>query len=124
MPSQNTGAPAPCCSASTPALHLPRSRRNAGLSLEEIADATKISLRFLRAIESEEFEKLPGGIFTTSYIRQYALAIGYDETELLAYYIRKTTPLVVLADQIAPAEKPSRSLLDRWLGIPAPIDLK
>lgn len=123
MPSQNTGAPAPCCSASTPLLNLPRSRKKAGLSLEEIADVTKISLRFLRAIESEEFEKLPGGIFTTSYIRQYAVAIGYDEGELLAHYTRKTTPLT-LVKQAAPAEKASRSLLDRWLGIPAPIDLK
>ncbi len=123
MPSQNTGAPAPCCSASTPVLHLPRSRKKAGLSLEDIADVTKISLRFLRAIESEEFEKLPGGIFTTSYIRQYAMAIGYDEAELLAHYTRKTTP-PTLVEQAAPAEKTSRSLLDRWLGIPAAIDLK
>ncbi|HYL76992.1 MAG TPA: helix-turn-helix transcriptional regulator [Bryobacteraceae bacterium] len=104
-------------------LHLTRSRKKAGLSLEEIADVTKISLRFLRAIESEEFEKLPGGIFTTSYIRQYAVAIGYDETELLAHYTRTTNPPASLI-QKAPAEKASRSLLDRWLGIPATIDLK
>jgi cytoskeletal protein RodZ len=123
MPSQNTGAPAPCCSASTPVLHLPRSRKKAGLSLEEIADVTKISLRFLRAIESEEFEKLPGGIFTTSYIRQYAMAIGYDEAELLAHYTRKAAPPAPL-EQATPAEKAPRSLLDRWLGIPAAIDLK
>ena len=123
MPSQTTGAPALSCSASTAVLHLPRSRKKAGLSLEEIADATKISLRFLRAIESEEFEKLPGGIFTTSYLRQYAMAIGYDETELLAYYIRKTAPPAPIV-QDAPAEKAPRSLLDRWLGIPAAIDLK
>jgi len=123
MPSENSGAPAPCCSASTPVLHLPRSRKKAGLSLEEIADVTKISLRFLRAIESEEFEKLPGGIFTTSYILQYAVAIGYDEAELLAHYTRKTAPPTPV-EQAAPVEKAPRSLLDRWFGIPAAIDLK
>ncbi len=30
--------------------------------------------------------RLPGGIYNTNYIRQYAQAIGFDETDLLAYY--------------------------------------
>jgi cytoskeletal protein RodZ len=69
--------------------HLAALRQARGITLEQIADATKISMRFLRAIEDEEFEKLPGGIFNTSYIRQYARAIEEEETELLAYYNRK-----------------------------------
>lgn len=52
--------------------------------LEEIAEATKISRRFLEAIEMGEYSKLPGGVFTTSYIRQYAAAIGYEAEEILA----------------------------------------
>jgi cytoskeletal protein RodZ len=101
-------------------LNLGLSRKNAGLSLEEIADGTKISLRFLRAIEEEEFDKLPGGIFSTSYIRQYALAIGYDEAELLAHHRRKMSPPA--AEKGAPTENGNRSLLDRWLGAaPAPL---
>src|SRR5205085_7996023 len=50
-------------------------RRNRGLSLEQIAGKTKISLRALQAIEAGEFKKLPGGVYNTSYIRQYAQAI-------------------------------------------------
>lgn len=61
-------------------------RRNRGLSLEQISQSTKITVRALHAIEQGDFKKLPGGIYNTSYIRQYARAIEFDETQLLAYY--------------------------------------
>jgi len=61
-------------------------RRNRGITLQQIADATKISVRLLAAIEEGEFRKLPGGIYDTSYIRQYAHAIDYDESAILAAY--------------------------------------
>jgi len=63
-------------------------RRNRGISLEQIAESTKISVRSLEAIERGEFRKLPGGIYATSYLRQYAQAIDYDEADLLAAYYR------------------------------------
>ena len=65
-------------------------RRNRGLSLEQISQTTKISVRALQAIEEGEFKKLPGGIYNTSYIRQYAQAIEFDESEILAYYHSRT----------------------------------
>ena len=72
-------------------------RRNRGISLEQIAESTKISVRSLQAIEQGDFRKLPGGIYNTSYIRQYARAIDYDESTLLAFYHRsmngKDTPI-------------------------------
>ncbi len=61
-------------------------RRNRGISLEQIAQSTKISVRSLEAIEAGDFHKLPGGIYNTSYIRQYARAIDYDESAILAVY--------------------------------------
>jgi cytoskeletal protein RodZ len=64
-------------------------RRNRGISLEQIAESTKISVRSLEAIEQGDFRKLPGGIYNTSYIRQYARAIEYDEGALLAFYTRE-----------------------------------
>lgn len=70
-------------------LDLPRFRKRAGVSLDKIAQSTKIGLRFLEAIERERFDQLPGGIFTTSYLRQYALAIGYDEDALVAFCNQK-----------------------------------
>jgi len=64
-------------------------RRNRGISLEQIAESTKISVRLLEAIERGEFRKLPGGIYNTSYIRQYARAIDYDESAILTVYHRE-----------------------------------
>ena len=61
-------------------------RRERGISLDQIANATKISIRSLKAIEEGDFRKLPGGIYNTSYIRQYARAVDVDESELLALY--------------------------------------
>ncbi|MBZ5581877.1 MAG: helix-turn-helix domain-containing protein [Acidobacteriia bacterium] len=65
-------------------------RKNRGISLQQIADSTKISIRSLEAIERGEFQKLPGGIYSTSYIRQYARAIDYDESAILAAYFQKS----------------------------------
>ncbi len=61
-------------------------RQQRGISLEAIAASTKLSVRHLEAIESGEFSRLPGGIYNTSYIKQYARAIDFDEGDLLAYY--------------------------------------
>jgi cytoskeletal protein RodZ len=71
-------------------LELETIRRNRGISLQQISQATKISVRSLEAIEHGDFQKLPGGIYNTSYIRQYARAIDYDESTLLAYYHSST----------------------------------
>jgi cytoskeletal protein RodZ len=70
----------------TSVLGLATIRRNRGVSLQQIASSTKISVRSLEAIERGEFRKLPGGIYNTSYIRQYARAIDYDEGALLEFY--------------------------------------
>jgi len=76
-------------------------RRTRGISLEQIADSTKISIRSLQAIERGEFRKLPGGIYSTSYIRQYARAIDYDEDALLECYYSQNGRL----SEPAPAER-------------------
>ncbi len=57
-----------------------------GITLEAIAAATKLSLRQLNAIEAGDFKRLPGGIYNTNYLKQYARAIGFAETELLSFY--------------------------------------
>jgi cytoskeleton protein RodZ len=64
--------------------YLRREREMRGVSLEEISAATRISIRFLHAIESEELSKLPGGIFTRSFVRTYARYLGLDEERVLA----------------------------------------
>lgn len=116
---ENAGSAHRDLCASECVLDLLRARKLAGISLDEIAAATKISLRFLQAIEAEEFEKLPGGIFSTSYLRQYAAAIGYDEAALLEHYKRKMHPQTAAHQMERRAQNGSRNLLDRWLRQPA-----
>jgi cytoskeletal protein RodZ len=70
-------------------------RKENGLALADIASSTKIGLHFLEAIEAEHFDKLPGGVYTTSYLRQYARAIGFDEEVLLRRYHHKNPPVPV-----------------------------
>ena len=62
-------------------------RRSRGVSLEDIAARTKIGVFYLQAIESGNLGQLPGGIYTRSYVRQYAKAIDYDEDELLRQFM-------------------------------------
>lgn len=65
-------------------------RQKKGITLENIAESTKLSMRQLNAIEAGDFKKLPGGIYNTNYIKQYARAIGFEEQELLQYYWDET----------------------------------
>jgi transcriptional regulator with XRE-family HTH domain len=94
-------------------LNLAIQRQKRGLSLEDVAELTKISMFFLRAIEAGEYAKLPGGIYTTSYLRQYAGVIGIDPATLLAAV---APPPELLP---GPVSQPPRRILDRWLRLPA-----
>jgi len=69
-------------------------RTNKGISLEEISENTKIKVSTLRALEAGEFDSLPGGIYNISYIRQYARAVGADESSLVEIYRSKFRALV------------------------------
>jgi cytoskeleton protein RodZ len=61
---------------------LRRERLQKRLSLEKISLETKIGVRLLEAIEAEQFEKLPGGVFRRSFVLQYARALGVDPDEI------------------------------------------
>src|SRR5215831_13326994 len=65
---------------------LRREREMRGVSLEEISATTKISLRFLQALEADDFAKVPGGLFARSFLRSYASYLGLDTERLLAEY--------------------------------------
>jgi cytoskeleton protein RodZ len=66
---------------------LRREREMRGVSLDEIAKATKIGTRSLKALEQEEFGKLPGGIFNKGFVRSYAKFLGMDEDQAVADYV-------------------------------------
>jgi cytoskeletal protein RodZ len=66
--------------------NLRREREMRGVTLEEISASTKISVRFLKALEDEDLARVPGGIFTRSFVRAYAKYLGLDEDHVMAEY--------------------------------------
>jgi cytoskeletal protein RodZ len=69
-------------------------RSTKGISLQEISENTKIKVSTLQALEEGEFDRLPGGIYNISYLRQYARAIGADEAPLVEMYRTKFLAMV------------------------------
>lgn len=67
--------------------NLRRERELRGITLREISEATKISLRFLQALEQDRIEVLPGGLFPRAFVRQYARYVGLDTEKLVAEYL-------------------------------------
>ena len=57
---------------------LRRERELRGVSLREISDITRISVRFLTALEEDRLDTLPGGLFPKAFVRQYARQVGMD----------------------------------------------
>ena len=63
---------------------LRQERLGKGLAIDDIARETRIAPRFLEAIEADDFESLPGLVFTRNFVRQYALTLKLDPDPLLA----------------------------------------
>jgi cytoskeleton protein RodZ len=72
---------------------LRRERLRKELGLEQISRETKISTRLLEAIEKDQFELLPGGVFAKSFVRQYARFLGLDEEEIAAEMEKVVNPI-------------------------------
>lgn len=58
---------------------LRRERESRGIGLDAISEATKISSRHLLALESGQYNQLPGGVFNKGIVRGYARVVGLDE---------------------------------------------
>jgi cytoskeleton protein RodZ len=95
---------------------LKREREIRGISLKEIADDTKISKRFLEAIERNDHKTLPAPVFTRGFVRQYARYLGLNAEEMVNRYnyaaagddrIEKSAHLERLVQPIVP-EPPVR----------------
>src|SRR2546428_2389418 len=65
---------------------LRREREIRGISLKEIADATKISKRFLEAVERNDHKTLPAPVFTRGFVREYARYLGLNADEIVNRY--------------------------------------
>ncbi len=107
-------------------------RVSRGIELEEISDSTKISSRYLTALEENQFEQLPGGVFNKGIVRSSARVVGLDEefwvSRYMAAYQQSGQLKTDDADWIAFAENVSKSRETegekpdqrlRWAGVAA-----
>jgi cytoskeleton protein RodZ len=100
---------------------LRRERLKRNLELGQIAEELKISSRFLEAIEAGDLDKLPGGVFTRSFIVQYARLLGLDE-EKIAGELQRTLEPPPETPASVEAPKPADSAIhvprvEEWQGV-------
>jgi cytoskeleton protein RodZ len=99
---------------------LKREREMREVSLKEVTSATRIGPRFLEALENEEWDKLPGGIFNRGFVRSIARYLGLDEENLLAEYD------MARGEQNLPVPQPYENKIPRpsvWIPILAVLAL-
>jgi cytoskeleton protein RodZ len=99
---------------------LRREREMRGISLNEISESTKISRRHLEALEGEDFDALPGGVFNRGFVRAYARFVGIDEEQAVADYnaVRHEQPPPPDQFPLEVHDKPDRELNPRRSPIP------
>jgi len=92
---------------------LKREREMRGVSLDEISAATRISTRFLSALENEQWDQLPGGVFNRGFVRAVARYLGLDEEAIVAEYALVTgdRPSVPVWSGSPPAVAPQQPWL-------------
>ena len=64
-----------------------KAREKKEISLDDVSNVTKIGARMLRAIEEEQFDQLPGGVFNKGFIRAYAKHLGLNDEEAVGDYL-------------------------------------
>jgi cytoskeleton protein RodZ len=86
---------------------LRRERELRQISLREIAEATKINLRYLDALERDDFRHLPGGVFNKGFVRAYAQFIGIDPETMVTAYLDEDRRQQAKVARTTPAPQPS-----------------
>lgn len=87
-------------------------REERGIPLREISDETRISIHYLEAIESNDYARLPGGIFNRSFVRAYARCIGFDEKDAVEGYSRYMREKGDSGDEVATTPHQSKVYTD------------
>ena len=72
---------------------LRREREMRGVSLREISDATKVSIRYLEGLEKGDSKALPAAVFVRGFVREFARYLGLDAEEMVDRYLRTVTDL-------------------------------
>jgi cytoskeleton protein RodZ len=95
-------------------------REQRGVSLAEISEATRIGTRFLKAIETDNFAILPGGIFTRSFIRAFAKHVGMNEDDAVGLYLRQVAGGTVEHETTVESVPPATTAAENTKRTPTP----
>lgn len=90
---------------------LRRQRELREISLREIADVTKISIRYLEALEQDRFDVLPAPVFAHGFLREYARYVGLDADEVVNSYLtaqKEAEPEEAPDDPVVPQRDENR----------------
>jgi len=90
---------------------LRQARESQKREVSQIAEELRISARYLKAIEADDFSALPAGIFAKSFLRQYAEALGLESSEI-------ERELAKVFEQMNSPVLPSQPSLQKTYGIP------
>jgi transcriptional regulator with XRE-family HTH domain len=63
-------------------IQLHEARESQGITLEEIAKSTRISIRYLENLETGDYSNLPAPTYSTGFVKAFARAVGLDEQEI------------------------------------------
>ena len=99
---------------------LRREREMRGITLDEIAESTKISRRHLEALERDRFDQLPGGVFNKGFVKAYARFLGIDEDQAVTDYSLASNEQPEPEDKfpLEIHEEPNRELNPRRSNLP------
>lgn len=96
---------------------LKKIREDAGLSIMDLAVATKIQFKYLKRLESEEYDKLPIPVYVRGFIQKWTRACGVDSEKLLLQFYRENKPLInkIEDNQLPSIKAPSFIITSRHL---------
>lgn len=104
---------------SSPGQRLQRERLAQGLDEELVAERLHITRHYLRAMEEDDYERLPGEVFARGYLRSYCLLLGVPKEPLMTLFEgRLEAARAARAAQGAPKRRLTRAdKHQRWLAV-------
>ena len=87
---------------------LKQAREQKGITLEVLSEKTRISLKFLQAIEEDRWDALPSSVYVKGYLKSYALYVGLNPEKVLTHYENEILKKEEAQEEIVPPPKPPK----------------
>lgn len=91
--------PSPVLGRRSPGAMLAAQRETLELSIQQVADQLNLTMHFVRALESDSYEKLPGEVFVRGYIRAYSNLLRLDPVQLLLIFDEFTSQKIARKEE-------------------------